>query len=114
MVTYRNELSVTPGGRAVVINLSQRDTNVTLIFDLYSVTGDLNIQSNSSVVLSGHHFKDNSSFSINGTISGNTATFVGNSDLTSVPGKAIAEVTITKSDKRLSTSNFIFDIEPAA
>lgn len=114
MITYRNDLSVTPGGPILNISLSQGDTDFNLIFDLYSVAGTLTIQNGSTVKLEGRHIRDDSTFSINGSISGNAVTIPAASSLTSVSGKAIAEVVITYNDKRLSTSNLIFIIEPKA
>jgi hypothetical protein len=113
MITYRNKLSVTPGGRPTVVHLNQNDADFTLIFDLYSVYGDLTIQSGSSVLMDGRH-ENGTPFSINGSISGTVVTIPGSTSLTSDLGKAVGEVTITKSGKRLSTSNILFIIEPRA
>lgn len=113
MITYRNKLSVTPGGKPLVVHLNQNDVDFSLIFDLYSVYGVLEIQSGSSVLMDGRH-ENGVSFSINGSISGTTVTIPGNANLTAHIGKAVGEVTITHSGKRLSTSNILFIIEPRA
>lgn len=113
MITYRNKLSVTPGGKPTVVHLNQNEADFSLIFDLYSVYGVLEIQSGSSVLMDGRH-EDGTPFSINGTISGTAVTIPGNSTLTARAGKAVGEVTITKNNKRLSTSNILIIIEPRA
>lgn len=113
MVTYRNDLSVTPGGKTLRIYLSQNDANFSLIFDLYSTVGVLNIQSGSTVKLQGRH-RNEKAFEVNGSISGTTVTVSGAKAITECPGEAVAELVITHSDKKLATANFILMIEPKA
>lgn len=110
MITYRNDLSVTPGGKPLRIRLNQRDANFRLIFDLYSTVGKFTMQSGSSVKMTGR-FQDGTSFTANGTYSGTTVTVNGTSDMTAGRGDAIAELTITRNGKQLSTANFILSIE---
>ena len=113
MVAHEYRLNVTPGEAALRVRLSQGDTNFTLAFTLYSNTGDLNIESGSSIALQGSH-PDGSSFTVAGSLSGTVASFNGNAAMTAIRGDSIAELVITKNGKRLSTSNFVLEIEPAA
>jgi len=113
MITYRNDLSITPGGRQTEIHLSQNDDDFKLIFDLYTSIGDFVVQSNSSVTLQGRFF-NGQTFEINGSISGKQVTFNGNKQLTKTAGTAIAEITIKRGGKQLSTANFKMVIEPKA
>lgn len=113
-VTYRRDLSVTPGGSPVKIYLNQNEDDFSLVFNLYSVEGELEIQNGSTIVFDGTHLKDGSTFSRSGSISGKTVTIQGNKQMTSVAGDTVAEVTIFNSGKRLGAANIILAIEPEA
>ena len=111
MVTYRNDLSITPNGRLLRIRLSQNDRDFQMMFNLYTMTGRFVLESNSTVKLVGHH-SDGTTFSVNGGIYETTAVVSGDPVLTRVPGESIAELRIAHGDKLLSTANFILEIEP--
>lgn len=113
MVTYRNNLSITPGGAPLRIYLNQNDANFSLVFDLYTVTGEFTMQSGSTVKMTGRHW-GGTEFTKTGTYSGKTVTIAGDKTLTAVAGESLAEITITNSGKQLSTANFILVIEPKA
>ena len=111
MVTYRNDLSVTPISYLPVINLSQGDTDFALVFDLYSTVGSFILESGSVVKLVGTR-SDGSDFQIGGSIDGYSVTINGNILLTAIVGDYPAEIVIEHSEKRLATSNFIISVEP--
>ena len=111
MITYRNDLSITPISHTPVITLSKNDSDYILIFDLYTTVGSFTLQSNSSIKMVGTR-KDGSKFELGGIINGLTATFNGNALLTTVPGEVIAELVLEHDEKRLATSNFIISVEP--
>ena len=114
MVTHTRDLCITPGGSPVTIYLNQNDNNFSLVFNLYNVVGDFQIQNGSTVKLEGTHLKDGSTFSISGSRSGKTVTINGNRQITSVAGDAVAEVVLTYDGKRLGSANIILAIEPEA
>ena len=114
MVTHTRDLCITPGGSPVTIYLSQNDDDFKLVFNLYNVIGDFQIQNGTTVKLEGTHLKDGSTFSVSGSRSGKVITINGNKQITSVPGDAVAEVVLTYNSKRLGSANIILAIEPEA
>ena len=113
MITYRNKLDMTPGGVPLVINLSQYDSDFTLIFDLFTSNGDLTIESGTTVGIRGTK-TDGNGYSVAASISSNAVTVTGDQQMTAVPGNNIFELTLYKNSKELNTANFILKVEDAA
>lgn len=111
---YAN-IDVAPCGVPPVISVSQYDTDFTITFSLYSSDGNLTVESDTTASVSGTK-PDKNGYNANASInvSAKTVKVTGAAQMTAVPGRAVFELTLFKSSKRLSTSNFILDIEPAA
>lgn len=113
MITYRNNLDMTPGGIPPVIHLNQYDDDFQLIFDLYTSIGQFTIQTGTTAEIRGTK-GDNNGYTASATISNNTVTVTGHKQMTAVAGRNVFELVLTKSSKDLSTVNFILDVERAA
>ena len=113
MVTYTNLLDVTPGSYPVRINLSQYDSDFTLVFQLFTSTGELTVSPNATASIRGTK-KDGNGYSEAATISGNAVTVTGDVQMTACAGENIFELVVTLDDKELCTANFILDVERAA
>lgn len=113
MYTITNHLDVTPGGYPTRINLNQYDNDFTIVFNLFSSSGEITIGSNATAAISGTK-KDGNGYSMAASISGKTVTVTGDKQLTAVPGENIFEIVIYDDDKEIRTSNFIIDVERAA
>lgn len=96
-----------------MIPISQYDTDVVLIFDLYASRGNLQIESGTVATLYGKR-KDGTEITIRGTLSGHTVTINVPEDLTLCAGTMICEVNLAHGGKDLSTENFFLMVEPAA
>lgn len=114
MIQHRRSLDMYPGPHApVIIHLSQYDSDFSLLFDLYSSVGTFTVETGTTVTIRGTKV-DGTGYSMNASLSNNTVTVTGDQQITAVSGKQIFELTLWKSDKELSTANFIIDVEPAA
>ena len=114
MITHRSNLDMYPGTSVpVVIHLSQYDSDFSLIFSLYSSRGEFTLPSGTTAKVRGTK-TDGKGFSANATVSGTTVTVTGDQQMTAVKGKCIYELTLTKSNKEISSANFTLDVEPAA
>ena len=108
-------LDITPRGVPPVISLSQYDSDFTITFSLYSSDGTLTVATGTTAGVSGTK-PDGTGYSADCTINitAKTVTVTGNVQMTAAPGRAVFELSLFKNSKRLSTSNFILDVEPAA
>lgn len=108
-------LDITPRGVPPVISLSQYDSDFTLTFSLYSSDGTLTVATGTTAGVSGTK-PDGTGYSADCTINttAKTVTVTGDVQMTAAPGRAVFELSLFKNSKRLSTSNFILDVEPAA
>lgn len=113
MYTITDYLDVTPGGYPTRINLNQYDNDFTIVFNLFSSSGEITIGSNATAAISGTK-KDGNGYSMAASISGKTVTVAGDKQLTAVPGENVFEIVIYDDDKEIRTSNFIIDVERAA
>ena len=113
MITYRNKLDVTPGGVPLVINLSQYDSDFTLIFDLYSTTGTFTIESGTTVTIRGTK-RDGNGYSVNASLSGTAVTVTGDQQITAIDGINTFELSLWKGSNQLNTANFYVNVERAA
>lgn len=113
MYTITDYLDVTPGGYPTRINLNQYDNDFTIVFNLFSSSGEITIGSNATAAISGTK-KDGNGYSVTASISGKTVTVAGDKQLTAVPGENVFEIVIYDDDKEIRTSNFIIDVERAA
>ena len=113
MITYRNRLDMTPGGVPLVINVSQYDSDFTLIFDLFSSNGTFSVESGTTAAIRGTK-TDGNGYSVAATLSSTTVTVTGDQQMTAVPGDNIFELTLYKNNKELNTANFILKVEDAA
>ena len=108
-------IDITPRGVPPVINVSQYDTDFTIVFGLYSSDGTLTVATGTTASVSGTK-PDGTGYSADCTINttAKTVTVTGAAQMTAAPGRAVFELSLFKNSKRLSTSNFILDVEPAA
>ena len=113
MIIHEFDLDIVPGGRVPVIKLNQYDDDFTLKMNLYARTGELTVSVGSTVEIRGTK-TDGNGYSEDCTISGNVVTVTGDKQMTATAGKNIYEVVVKKSEKELSTTNFILDVERAA
>lgn len=113
MIVYEFDLDVVPGGHKGRFWLNQDDSNFTLVFRLFARKGTFTVQENTTVQVQGTK-ADGTTYTADATIDGNTVTVAGDADMTSAPGQGVFELVLTHSGKKLSTSNFIIHVEPAA
>ena len=108
-------INITPRGIPPVISVSQYDTDFTITFNLFSSDGEFTVASGTTAAVSGTK-PDRTGYSADCTINttARTVTVTGAIQMTAAPGRAVFELALFKSGKRLSTSNFILDVEPAA
>ena len=108
-------INITPRGIPPVISVSQYDTDFTITFNLFSSDGEFTVESGTTAAVSGTK-PDRTGYSADCTINttARTVTVTGAIQMTAAPGRAVFELSLFKNSKRLSTSNFILDVEPAA
>ena len=115
MLTCRYGLSLTPEEPPVVIRLHENDDNFTLIFDLYTVSGDAtHIQPTGTVKINGT-LSDGTSYTKEATMEGTypaTVTVIGDSTMTSVPGMNCFEIQIGN-NLAYYTENFYIQVWPS-
>ena len=115
MITINSQLDMTPGAIPVVIHRSQYDSDFSIVFTLFSRTGDFTIASGTTARVRGTK-KSGTGYSADATIdvSAKTVTVTGDQQMTVVAGANIYEVVLTKSNKELCSMNFVLDVERAA
>lgn len=108
-------INITPRGIPPVISVSQYDTDFTITFNLFSSDGEFTVASGTTAAVSGTK-PDGTGYSADCTINttDRTVTVTGAIQMTAATGRAVFKLALFKSGKRLSTSNFILDVEPAA
>lgn len=112
-LTYQTRLSITPGNYPVVITLNQYDSDFTLIFDLYTSSGTLTIETGTTAAVRGTK-PDGNGYSASATISNNSVTVTGDAQMTAIAGDSIFEIVLSKDGAELSSANFILHVERAA
>jgi len=113
MITHTLDLDVVPDKQPKTLWLSQNDENYTLVFNLFARTGELTIESGTTVAINGTK-PDGTAYTKAATLNGTTVTVVGDADMTSAAGQGVFELTLTHSGKELNTANFFINFERAA
>ncbi len=115
MITYTNRLDMYPGAVPIVIHLGQYDSDFSLVFNLFSSAGTFTVESSTTAEIRGTK-KDGYGYSANATIdiTNKKVTVTGHQQMTACAGQNPFELVLKKSNKVLSTANFILDVEPAA
>ena len=115
MITYQYKINMTPGGIPVRCRLGQYDDDWSIVFTLFSASGEFTVESGTTAKIRGTK-KDGLGYSANATIniSNKTVTVAGDKQITAVAGENIFELVLYKGTKELSTANIVFFVEPAA
>ena len=115
MITYQYRINMTPGGIPVRCRLGQYDDDWSIVFTLYSDSGEFTVESGTTAKIRGTK-KDGLGYSANATIniSNKTVTVAGDKQITAVAGENIFELVLLKGTKELSTANVVFFVERAA
>lgn len=110
MIVHSIDIDLVPCIEKQVICLSRGDKEFSLVFNIFARTGTFSIPPGSTVELNGTR-PDLQKCTKPGTITGTTVVVGGDTDITAVEGKGVYELTFTNSGKRMSTSNFIINVE---
>lgn len=113
MLTITKDINVVSVGQRPVINLSQYDSDFTLVFNLYASMGAFTMPSGTTAQIQGTK-TDGNGYSAAASVSGNTVTVTGHVQMTAAAGPNVYEIAIFNGEKRLSTINFILMVERAA
>ncbi|MBR0411050.1 MAG: hypothetical protein IJI25_08630 [Eubacterium sp.] len=104
------DLSVTPLGDPVVIHLNRGDADFKLKFNIMSRSGTFKMENGTSAKICGTK-PDGTKYEASASISGNTVTVNGDSNMTNTPGVGVFEICLTHARKELFTQNFKVCIE---
>ena len=113
MITHTFDLDVVPGSVPVVVPLKQYGDDTTLVFNIYSRNGDLNLVEGTTVSIRGTK-PDGNGISIDATLSGNTVTVLVDEQMVAVAGKAMYELVFTNNGKEFITASFVLLVQRAA
>lgn len=115
MITYQYKVNMTPGGIPVRCRLGQYDDDWSIVFTLYSDSGEFTVESGTTAKIRGTK-RDGLGYSADATIniSSKTVTVAGDKQITAVAGENIFELVLLKGTKELSTANVVFFVERAA
>ena len=115
MITYTYDLNMVPGGGPLMVHVGQYDSDFVIVFNLYASTGTFNVESGTTAEVRGTK-RDGNGYSASATIdiANKRVTVTGNQQMTAVAGQQNFELVLLKSNKPLSTANFILDVERAA
>ena len=115
MISLPYELNMYPGGLPTVVHVNQYDDDFSIIFTLVNTYGTFTLQTGTTAELRGTK-KDGNGYSADCTIdiTNSKVTVTGAAQMTAVAGQNTFEIVLKKSNKVLSTANFILDVEPAA
>lgn len=113
MITHSYKLDMCPGGVPLAINLSQYDSDVQLVFELFASRGSFVIESGTTVAIRGTK-PDGNGIDLDAAISDNVVTVSVTQQMTAVAGTSYYELTLYKGEKELNTANFRLIIERAA
>lgn len=114
-ITLYAKLDMTPGAVPTVVHRSQYDSDFTLVFSLYTRTGDFVIASGTTARMRGTK-TSGTGYSVPVTldISAKTVTVTGDQQMTAAAGSNIFEVVLYQGDLEICSSNFVLAIERAA
>ena len=110
MIVHSIDLDLVPCIEKQVICLSRWDKEFTLVFNIFARTGTFSIEQGTTAELNGTR-PDLQKCIKPGVINGTTVVISGDTDITAVEGKGVYELTFTNAGKRMSTSNFIINVE---
>lgn len=115
MITITTDLNVASVGQMPVVNLSQYDSDFSLVFNLYSSSGTFTMPSGTTAKIRGTK-TDGKGFSAFASVnvSSKTVTVTGDQQMTAVAGRNVFEITLINSNKELNTVNFLLNVEKAA
>lgn len=116
MISQTYYLNMVPGGTMLRIPVSQNDTNGSraLVFKLYdgeSPSGKAFVVPSGSAVTCDGMKPDGTVFSYAATYSGNTVTLYLKSQMATVIGPVLCQLTVTKNSEVLGSANFVIDVE---
>lgn len=114
-ITLYAKLDMTPGAVPTVVHRSQYDSDFTLVFSLYTRTGDFVIASGTTARMRGTK-TSGTGYSVPVTldISAKTVTVTGDQQMTAAAGSNIFEIVLYQGDLEICSSNFILQVERAA
>jgi len=114
-ITLYAKLDMTPGAVPTVVHRSQYDSDFTLVFSLYTRTGDFVIASGTTARMRGTK-TTGTGYSVPVTldVSAKTVTVTGDQQMTAAAGSNIFEVVLYQGDLEICSSNFILQVERAA
>lgn len=114
-ITLYAKLDMTPGAVPTVVHRSQYDSDFTLVFSLYTRTGDFVIASGTTARMRGTK-TSGTGYSVPVTldVSAKTVTVTGDQQMTAAAGSNIFEIVLYQGDLEICSSNFILQVERAA
>lgn len=114
-ITLYAKLDMTPGAVPTVVHRSQYDSDFTLVFSLYTRTGDFVIASGTTARMRGTK-TSGTGYSVPVTldISAKTVTVTGDQQMTAAAGSNIFEIVLYQGDLEICSSNFVLAVERAA
>lgn len=116
MITYTYDLDIQSGGVPLVINLKQYETDIQIIFNLYSSAGNFQVASGTTASIRGMK-PDGNGISLDAIIvdAGKEVTVNINEQMTAVAGRSNYELVLTNgSNKTTITTSFVIVVERAA
>lgn len=102
-------INIIPGGAAAVIHVSQNDVGRTIEFNVQDRTEWFDL-TGATVKIQGTK-PSGLGYSLTGTVSGHTATFVTDMQMTDEHGSIASELKITRGDMVIGSANFILAVE---
>lgn len=102
-------INIIPGGTTAVIHVSQNDVGRTIEFNVQDRTEWFDL-TGATVKIQGTK-PSGLGYSLTGTVSGHTATFVTDMQMTDEHGSIASELKITRGDMVIGSANFILAVE---
>lgn len=102
-------VNITPGGQPPIIHVSQNDVGRTITLNVTDGTGWYDL-TGCTVVLAGIK-PSGLGFTVNGTVSGHTATIVTTKQMTDEYGNIACELKVTAGTTKIGTANMILAVE---
>lgn len=114
-ITLYAKLDMTPGAVPTVVHRSQYDSDFTLVFSLYTRTGDFVIASGTTARMRGTKTTGTGySVPVTLNVSAKTVTVTGDQQMTAAAGSNIFEIVLYQGDLEICSSNFVLAVERAA
>lgn len=115
MITHTNDLNMTPDKDCLQINLSEKDADFSLVFNLVANRGALQIEENTTAKIHGTKGQGGS-YEADATLetSGSNrpkVTVNGNTGITDEVGEGVFEIVLKHGGKELHSANFKIIIE---